>query len=131
MNRIVARGKYGWPIQLGKHKPDAVFINPLHTWRKIVSPAGMVFYQGTQFPAAYRGKLFLVLFGSTFSKGPSSISKRVQVVDLNAMPPTFEDFAVYTFTGTGNILDITEGPDGSLYLTEIFQGKIFRISFGG
>jgi len=131
LNRVVARGNYGWPIQLGEHKPDAVFINPLHTWRKIVSPAGMVFYQGTQFPAAYRGKLFLVLFGSTFSKGPSSVAKRVQVVDVDATPPTFEDFAVYTFTGTGNILDITEGPDGSLYLAEIFQGKIFRISFGG
>jgi len=131
LNRIVARGNYGWPIQLGEHKPDAVFINPLHTWRKIVSPTGMVFYRGTQFPAAYRGKLFLVLFGSTFSKGPSSIAKRVQVVDVDATLPTFEDFAVYTFTGTGNILDITEGPDGSLYLAEIFQGKIYRISFGG
>ena len=91
----------------------------------------MVFYRGTQFPAAYRGKLFLVLFESTFSEGPSAIAKRVQVVDVDATPPTFEDFAVYTFTGTGNPLDITEGPDGSLYLADIFQGKIFRISFGG
>ncbi len=130
-NRIVARGNYGWPIRLGEHAPDSVLINPLHTWRKIVSPNGMVFYRGTQFPAAYRGKLFLVLFGSTFSEGPSAIAKRVQVVDVDATPPTFEDFAVYTFTGTGNPLDITEGPDGSLYLADIFQGRIFRISFGG
>ncbi len=91
----------------------------------------MVFYRGTQFPAAYRGKLFLFLFGSTFSEGPRHIAKRVQVVDVGATPPTFEDFAVYTFTGTGNPLDITEGPDGSLYLADIFQGRIFRISFGG
>ena len=130
-NQIVAGGNYGWPRRLGEHPPAAGLIPPLHTWPQIVSPDGMLFYRGTQFPAAYRGKLFLVLFGPTFTQGPNPIGKRVQVVDVNTTPPTFEDFAVYTFTGTGNPLDIAEGPDGSLYLTDIFQGRIFRIWFGG
>lgn len=131
LNRIVAGGNYGWPLHLGEHAPDPAFINPAHTWGQIVSPDGMVFYRGTQFPASYRGKLFLVLFGSTFSEGPSPIAKRVQVVDLAATPPTFEDFAVYTTTGMGNPLDLAEGPDGSLYLADIFQGRIFRIWYSG
>jgi glucose/arabinose dehydrogenase len=38
---------------------------------------------------------------------------------------------VYDFPGLGNPLDVTEGPDGSLFLSDIFQGRIFRISYEG
>ncbi len=133
LNRVEARANYGWPLRLGLRGGDGqgVFADPLHAWAQIVSPAGMLFYQGTQFPAAYRGKLFLVLFGGTYSEGPGDRAKRIQVVDPNASPPTFEDFAVYRFTGLGNPLDVAEGPDGSLYLTDIFQGRIFRIRYEG
>jgi glucose/arabinose dehydrogenase len=89
-NQIVAGGNYGWPIRLGETSASE-FVAPLRVWPQIVSPAGMTFYQGTQFPSAFRGKLFLVLFGDTFSDGPSDRAKRVQVVDLDASPLLFED----------------------------------------
>lgn len=130
LNRIVAGGNYGWPMALGETAAPE-FVAPLHVWSQIVAPSGMVFYQGTQFPAAFRGKLFLVLFGDTFSQGPSDRAKRVQMVDLDSTPLTFEDFAVYDFPGVGNPLDVTEGPDGSLFLSDIFQGRIFKISYTG
>ncbi|MGH2600400.1 MAG: hypothetical protein ACRDJ9_13570, partial [Dehalococcoidia bacterium] len=96
-----------------------------------VAPGGMAFYTGTEFPAAFRGKLFVVLFGGTFSQGPSDRAKRVQVVDLSTTPPQFEDFAVYAFAGIGNPLDIVQGADGSLFLSDIFQGRIYRITYTG
>lgn len=130
MNKIVAGGNYGWPNGTGPLS-DAKSVNPTHTWNEIVAPAGMEFYEGQQFPAAYRGKLFLVLFGATASTEPSDRSKRIQVVsNLDAESgPTFEDFAVYDIHGTGNPVDVTVGPEGNLYLSDIFQGRIFKISY--
>lgn len=128
LNRIVAGGNYGWPVELGQ-TTDPAYVAPLHVWDQIVAPGGMAFYTGTQFPAAYRGKLFLMLFGDTFSTGPSDRAKRVQVVDLTSTPPQLEDFAVYAFAGIGNPLDIAQGPDGSLFLSDIFQGRIYRIRY--
>jgi glucose/arabinose dehydrogenase len=128
LNRIVAGGNYGWPINVGTTSAPE-FITPVHVWHDIVAPGGMMFYNGAQFPSGYRGKLFIVLFGNTFSDGPSPWAKRVQVVDVTATPPSFEDFAVYDFPGLGNPLDVAEGPDGSLFLSDIFQGRIFRISY--
>jgi glucose/arabinose dehydrogenase len=128
LNRIAAGGNYGWPMVLGATTAPQL-VSPLHVWPRIVAPAGMAFYGGAQFPATYRGKLFLVLFGDTFSGGRSDRAKRVQVVDLSRTPPSFEDFAVYDFPGLGNPLDVAEGPDGSLYLSDIFQGRIFRFSY--
>lgn len=130
LNEVVAGGNYGWPVALGETSAPE-FIAPLHVWSQIVAPAGMLFYQGTQFPAAYRGKLFLVLFGDTFAQGPSDRAKRVQVIDLDAPTLSLEDFAVYDFADIGNPLDVTEGPDGSLFLSDIFQGRIFKISYEG
>lgn len=128
LNRITRGGNYGWPLALGADGTPG-FLPPLHVWNRIVAPGGMAFYTGTQFPAAYRGKLFVVLFGDTYSQGPSDHAKRVQVVDLATTPPAFTDFAVYTFAGIGNPLDLAQGPDGSLYLSDIFQGRVFRIRY--
>ncbi len=130
LNRIVAGGNYGWPLRLGETS-EPEFVAPLHVWPQIVAPGGMTIYDGTQFPERFRGKLFLVLFGFTFTDGPSDRAKRVQLVDLETTPPSFEDFAVYEFPGIGNPLDIVQGPDGSLFLSDIFQGRIFRISYTG
>jgi glucose/arabinose dehydrogenase len=43
----------------------------------------------------------------------------------------FEDLLVYQFEGTGNPVDIAEGPDGSVYLTDIFKGRIYRLRYTG
>jgi glucose/arabinose dehydrogenase len=130
LNRIIAAGNYGWPVHLGATSTPG-FVSPLHVWPLIVAPGGMLFYAGTQFPAAFRGRLLIVLFGDTFAAGPSDRAKRVQLVDIASTPPVFEDLAVYDFAGMGNPLDIAEGPDGSVFLSDIFQGRIFRVAYAG
>ncbi len=132
LNVIVEGGNYGWPDTLG-FGGEPEFIDPIHVWQSIVAPTGIHFYNGTQFPARFRGKMFQVLFGRTFSDGPDPLAKRIQIVDLSGAglntQASFEDFAVYEFEGKGNPLELAEGPRGSLFLTDIFQGKIFRIRF--
>lgn len=130
---VEAGGNYGWPEKLGFHE-DPEYINPIHVWTETVSPTGMHIYQGNQFPEEYHGKLFQVLFGFTYSEGPNPNGKRVQAVTLNgegqSTEAVFEDFAVWDFDGfPNNPVDVTEGPDGSLYVGDIFQGKIFRIRY--
>jgi glucose/arabinose dehydrogenase len=131
---IEAGGNYGWPDEEGfNENPD--FTNPIHVWVNTTAPTGMHIYRGDQFPSEYHGQLFQVLFGFTASTTPNENGKRVQVVDISGegqdIEVTFEDFAVWEFNDgfPNNPVDITEGPDGSLYVTDIFQGKIFRISY--
>jgi glucose/arabinose dehydrogenase len=131
---VEAGGNYGWPNELGFHN-NPEYVNPIHVWRETVSPTGMHVYRGDQFPSEYQGKLFKVLFGLTYSEGPNTNGKRLQWVDIEGegqgTEVTFNDFAVWQFNDgfPNNPVDVTEGPDGSLYVTDIFQGKIFRISY--
>lgn len=128
-NVILPGENYGWPEVGNRNDPD--YVDPVHTWNEAVSPTGMHIYRGEQFPSDYQGKLFQVLFGQTHSDGPSNIAKRVQVASLEDIGPDgtieFEDFAVFEFPTISNPLDVTEGPDGSLYVSDIFQGTIYRI----
>lgn len=131
---IDAGANYGWPVEQGfNDNPD--FTNPIFVWENTVSPTGMHLYKGDQFPEEYQGKLFQVLFGFTASSTPNENGKRVQIVDIEGAGQetevAFNDFAVWQFNDgfPNNPVDITEGPDGSLYVTDIFQGKIFRITY--
>lgn len=134
MEVVEKAANYGWPYFTGRGQTVG-FVDPVHVWSEVVSPTGMLVYQGTQFPVRYRGKLLQVLFGSTHSHGPSTIAKRVQVVDLAGSglqaSATFEDLLVYKFEDRGNPLDIVEGPDGSVYVSDIFKGLIYRIRYTG
>lgn len=131
---VEAGGNYGWPEEIGFHE-NPLFINPIHVWTETVSPTGMLTYNAQQFPDEYRGQLFHVLFGYTFSEGPNANGKRIQVVRLvgsgNNTSAEFEDFAVWNFNeeSPNNPVDIAVGPDGSLYVGDIFQNKIFRIFY--
>jgi quinoprotein glucose dehydrogenase len=131
---VESGGNYGWPEELGFHD-NPEFINPVHVWTETVSPMGMLTYKGTQFPDQYRGKIFHVLFGYTYSEGPNVNGKRIQVVSLDGSgsetEAVFEDFAVWNFDDQSpiNPVDITEGPGGSLYVGDIFQNSICAIEF--
>jgi len=136
-NVIIPGGNYGWPSETG-FVENSQFINPSFVWEQVVSPTGMVIYSGDMFPAEIHGKLIQVLFGDTFSSGASERApggKRIMfgTLDGSGVDTTveFEELLRYTFSGVGNPLDIAEAPDGSLYFTDIFQGRIYRISYTG
>jgi len=96
------------------------------------APDATVFYTGTQFPAAYRGGMFVAFHGS-WNRAPLP-QEGYRVVfapfkDGKAVG-TYETFA----TPTGNPLAIRPaglavGPDGSLYIGADAQGKIWRVMY--
>ncbi len=96
------------------------------------APDATVFYVGTQFPAGYRGGMFVAFHGS-WNRAPLP-QEGYRVVfapfkDGKAVG-TFETFAA----PTGNPLSIRPsglavGADGSLYIGADAQGKIWRVFY--
>ncbi len=79
---------------------------------------GGEFYTGHVYPAYYRGAYF---YGD-FNKGT------VQSVVFNgAGLPTFADFA----TGIPGLVQISNGPDGALYLLSVVTGSLYRVRYTG
>jgi glucose/arabinose dehydrogenase len=120
----------------------ASYNQPLVTFGAHWAPNGIVFYEGKQFPAKYRGGAFVAFHGG-FDRAPLP-NEGFQVAFVpfgsNGMPTgaweTFADgFAGSTGTLPGSALHrpvgVTEGPDGSLYVSDDRGGRIYRIIFVG
>jgi glucose/arabinose dehydrogenase len=115
---------------------------PLITFGAHWAPNGIVFYEGKQFPAKYRGGAFVAFHGG-FDRAPLP-NEGYQVafvpVNANGTPTgTFETFAD-GFAGSSGPLPatalhrpvgVTEGPDGSLYVSDDRGGRIYRIIYVG
>jgi glucose/arabinose dehydrogenase len=141
---ILGDGKdFGWPYCYGDRIPNPEFADhadfcrtttpPALTIQAHSAPLGMVFYTGTQFPAEYRGDLFLALHGSWNRSVPTGY-KLVRVRVENGRPVSYEDFATGWLAGdrvTGRPVDPEVGPDGSLYMSDDDGGRIYRIRWVG
>jgi glucose/arabinose dehydrogenase len=135
---------YGWPwYYIGGHQ------DPRHEGKhpelkdKVTVPdilvgphqasLGLTFYDGTQFPAEYRGDLFAAEHGSWNRANPSG--HEVVRVPLEKGHPSgvFEDFL--TFSGPdgawGRPVGVVTGKDGSLYVTDDGTKIIWRVSYVG
>ncbi|MCD9088450.1 PQQ-dependent sugar dehydrogenase [Stenotrophomonas sp. SY1] len=113
LNLIQRGGNYGYPIvsngdhydgrPIPDHDTRPEFIAPVVTWRQVISPAGFVIYNGTQFPQWQ---------GSGFIGGLSSMSL-VRVAFDGDKAREAERFDM------GNrIREVEQGPDGALWLLE-------------
>ena len=120
----------------------ASFNQPLATFGAHWSPDGMLFYTGEQFPARYRGGLFVAFHGG-FNRAPEpNEGFQVQFVPFgrggkpSGAAETFADgFAGSTgplpATAKHRPVGVTQGPDGSLYVSDDNGGRIYRIVFFG
>lgn len=144
---LVEGGKhYGYPFFVGANLvndvPELKGVAPTVTAKDAVPPAlalpphatgiDLRFYTGTQFPAAYRGAMFVTLHGS--STIPEKIGyKVVRVVMKDGRPVELEDFItgwVKDGVVSGRPAGLITGADGALYLSDDNRGFVYRVTYG-
>jgi glucose/arabinose dehydrogenase len=124
LNNPEAGKNYGWPAVTygenynGSRVTDGVTQSegseqPVYYWDPVIAPSGMVFYTGDAFPV-WQGDLFI---------GGLASAKVVRLVFDG------ERVAAEEWLPVGErVRDVTQGPDGNLYLvTDHDTGKVMRI----
>ncbi|WP_223290339.1 PQQ-dependent sugar dehydrogenase [Nitratidesulfovibrio sp. SRB-5] len=98
-----------------------------------VASLGMIFYTGRQFPAAYRGQVFIAEHGSW--NRSTRIGYRVTLVRLEGgRAVSYEPFAEGWLRGGGpwgRPAALLMLPDGSLLVADDYAGAIYRIRYAG
>jgi glucose/arabinose dehydrogenase len=145
-------GFYGWPYSyLGAHpdpdwgskRPDMVAkaIVPDLLFHAHSAPLGLVFYEGAQFPAAYKGDAFVALHGSWNSAAPTGY-KVVRVPFRNGRPAGgYENFVTGFWSAAdkpgaparvwGRPAGLAVAKDGSLLVADDAGKVVWRVSYGG
>jgi glucose/arabinose dehydrogenase len=154
----IEEGKhYGWPYCYGDRIVDQTVLNDPKVFApgdmpkgefcrtQATSPAlllpphsaplGLAFYDGTQFPEAVRGSLFVAYHGA-FDFANLNGYRVVRIPFENGAPGQPEDFLTgFVPPGSakwvGRPVDVAVAPDGSLFVTDDFNGFLYRIEYVG
>jgi glucose/arabinose dehydrogenase len=158
LNWIQGGRAYGWPYCWNTRLPDPTADDPSPTMTRQAycpntepsvegyqahsSPIGFLFYNGAQFPAAYRGDAFVAFRGSWNRTTPTGY-KVVRVHFENGKPAPlpgatqpFEDFLTgFLIEGGaahfGRIAGLAIDATGALIVAEDTNGIVYRVSYGG
>jgi len=138
-------GFYGWPWyymgdnidpRLGDKHPElrAKTIVPDVLLSPHNASLGLTFYDGSMFPAEYRGDLFAAEHGSWNRSNRTGYEViRVPLVNGKASGE-FEDFMTGFVTADGNVwgrpVAVVTAKDGSLLVTDDGSQSIWRVSYG-
>lgn len=121
----------------GKY-PDPLIAFPAH-W----APLQMTLYTGTQFPALYRGGMFIAFHGSWNRAPMPQEGYNVCFIpfDSKGMPTGSYEVFARGFPGKDVFTSVRDaryrpggvavGPDGSLYIGETNRGRIWRVIYTG
>jgi glucose/arabinose dehydrogenase len=126
LNRPQAGHNYGWPVitygvdysgaRVGVGTAAPGMEQPVYYWDPVIAPSGATFYSGAAFPD-WRGDLFV----GSLQPG------RLVRLRLRDGRVTHEER--YLIGPGERIRDVTEGPDGFLYLlTDHPKGRIVRLA---
>ena len=147
--RVQQGGFYGWPYTyIGKH-PQPGFANlvpakveasiaPDVLFQAHSSLLDLVFYEGDQFPAEYKGSLFVAVKGSWNRSQPTGY--KVALVPFKDTKPLgyYENFATGFWVSGESRAEVWGRPaalavakDGSLLVGDDTGGTIWRISYTG
>lgn len=150
LTRLLDGGFYGWPYSyIGPHsqpgfadrRPDLVkkAIVPDVLFQSHSAPLGLVFYNGSMFPAAYRGDAFVALHGS-WNAGEPTGYKIVRVPFRDGRPASnaYVNFATgFWISGRhpaqvmGRPVGLAVAADGSLLVADDTGDAVWRISYQG
>jgi len=119
--------------EFGDRHACSEFTAPVRNLGPHVAALGMRFYTGTQFPAKYRGAIFIAEHGSW--NRSQKIGYRVSVVKLDGDKAiSYTSFASGWLQGEqawGRPADVLVLPDGSLLISDDDAGAIYRIRHSG
>ena len=140
-------GFYGWPYayagpnpdpEFGHRRPDLVArtVVPDVLIRSHSAPIGLAFYDGTMFPAEYRGDAFVALQGSWNASVPRGyMVARVPFRD-GRPDGRYQSFATGFWVDgedrailMGRPAGLAVGGDGSLLIADDVGGAIWRVSY--
>ena len=142
LNHWSVKGEhFGYPYCHGGDIPDPEFgaikkcrqfIAPAWKFRAHVASLGIRFYQGKQFPDAYKNQLFVAEHGSWNRTMPQGY--RVALIKFDQGKPVSEqDFISGWLTKNGKVLgrpvDILTLPDGSLLISDDTLGVIYKVEY--
>jgi glucose/arabinose dehydrogenase/mono/diheme cytochrome c family protein len=118
--------------------PEPLIAFPAH-W----APLQMAYYAGAQFPAKYRGGMFIAFHGSWNRAPLPQRGYNVCFIPFDASGHPTGKYEVFAdnfagkkdFTSTGDArfrpCGVAVGPDGSLYVGDTEKGRIWRIFYTG
>jgi hypothetical protein len=117
--------------EFGGERSCSEFVPPAQNLGAHVAALGMRFYDGQQFPAGYRGQIFIAEHGSWNRSKKSGY--RVTLVRLNGnRAVSYEPFSTGWLQGEaawGRPVDVLVLPDGSLLVSDDHAGAIYRITY--
>lgn len=120
----------------------STFDDPLIGFPGHLAPNDLMFYQGEQFPDHYKAGAFIAFHGSTIRDPFPQAGYFVAFVPFDKGEPSgdWEVFAngfagVDPIESTGDArhrpVGLATAPDGSIYISESNEGKIWRITYTG
>ncbi len=144
LNRVARPGQhFGFPWfgggdtrtpEFAGSEPPPDHVPPAIAFGAHVAALGLHFYRGTSFPVEFRHDAFVAQHGSWNRSVPDGY--RVMRIRFDgAEPVAAEVFAEGWLQGAGRAwgrpVDVKEGPDGSLLVSDDQGGKIYRIAYVG
>jgi glucose/arabinose dehydrogenase len=141
LNRAARPGlHFGYPYchggtladpDFGQKRACDEFVAPAQRLGAHVAALGMRFYAGSQFPAAYRGRVFIAEHGSW--NRSRKVGYRISTVTLAGDRATaYEPFITGWLQGEsawGRPSDLLVLPDGSLLVADDLAGAIYRVTY--
>jgi Raf kinase inhibitor-like YbhB/YbcL family protein len=153
LNLIEQGHRYGWPYLFAKgqlnqqHEPPGGLTaqqwatmsdEPVAVYTPHAAPMQLLFYTGSQFPAAYRHDAFVTMHGSWNRRPPSGyevVRVRFEHDKPVAIEPFLRGFLADRgdghFTAFGRPVGLALAKDGALLVSDDANGVIYRVSYHG
>jgi glucose/arabinose dehydrogenase len=140
-------GNFGWPYCYGERVSDrsqskdydcSKTVAPKVAMQAHSAPLGLLFYDGSMFPADYRGSLFVTFHGSWNRSVPSGYKViQIKFNDKGEAQGPPEDFINgwirpdETKKGVwmGRPVGLVVGPDGAMYVSDDSAGVVYRVTW--
>ena len=123
----IADPEVGWGKDCKDYTPPIALLGP-HS-----APLGMRFYTGTMFPAKYRNAIFIARHGSWNKTKTFGAGIVVAHLDDKGNVKSMEDFMTGFIENNryiGRPVDVELMKDGSLLVSDDWNGAIYRVSYG-